>query len=42
MNTLARRELDYIKGWFKILNTRHFIDKAVKFVREFLDYTDTC
>ena len=42
MNTLARRESDYIKCWFQILNTQHFIDKAVKFACEFLEYTDTC
>ena len=42
MNNLARRESDYIKCWFQILNTQHFIDKAVKFACEFHDYTDTC
>ena len=26
MNTLTRRESDYIQCWFKILNTRHFIN----------------
>ena len=31
-----------IKQVDKILNTQHFIDKAVKFLGTFLDYIETC
>ena len=41
MNTLARRESDCtFNAGLKIFNTQHFINKAVKFARAFLDYIE--
>ena len=43
INTLAGIESDCThSAWFKILNKQHFVNKAVKFVRAFLDYIEAC
>ena len=31
-----------IRLYIQILNTQHFIDKAVKFARAFLDFIEMC
>ena len=32
----------YIQCWFKLLNTQHFVNRAIKFVHAFLDHIEAC